>query len=59
LAHALNYGLQYCSYELVARMDSDDICMPDRFEKQIDFIQRHDEIALVGSNILEFYDSSI
>jgi glycosyltransferase involved in cell wall biosynthesis len=59
LAHALNYGLQYCLYELVARMDSDDICMTDRFEKQIDFIQKHNEIALVGSSILEFYDSSI
>lgn len=56
LAYALNYGLQFCSYELVARMDSDDICMPDRFEKQIKYFEEHKETVIVGANILEFYD---
>lgn len=32
LAKALNIGLKTCSYELVARMDTDDEAMPDRFE---------------------------
>ena len=31
LGKALNEGLKHCSYDLVARMDSDDICFPDRF----------------------------
>lgn len=35
LAYALNYGLQFVETELVARMDSDDICFSARFEKQI------------------------
>src|SRR5690349_14576011 len=35
LGRALNYGLEYCKYELVARMDTDDICYPERFEKQL------------------------
>ena len=35
LGDALNIGLQECIYEIVARMDTDDIAMPDRFEKQL------------------------
>lgn len=35
LGRALNKGLEYCSYELVARMDSDDISRPDRCERQL------------------------
>ena len=33
LGPALNAGLSRCAGDLVARMDSDDICLPDRFEK--------------------------
>lgn len=35
LGKALNEGLKHCSYDLVARMDTDDIAKPNRFEKQI------------------------
>jgi glycosyltransferase involved in cell wall biosynthesis len=35
LGDALNAGLEVCRYELVARMDTDDIALPDRFEKQL------------------------
>ena len=56
LAHALNYGLQFCSHELVARMDSDDISMPDRFEKQTKYLSEHKNAVVVGATILEFYD---
>jgi glycosyltransferase involved in cell wall biosynthesis len=58
LAYALNYGLQFCSYELIARMDTDDICLPDRFEKQIKFIEMHKDAAMVGGGILEFYEDA-
>lgn len=58
LAYALNYGLQFCSYELIARMDSDDICLPNRFEKQIKYFEEHDEAVIVGSNILEFFEDN-
>src|SRR5690625_3651528 len=34
LAGALNVGLKACRYQLVARMDSDDISVPNRFERQ-------------------------
>ena len=35
LGRALNAGLRHCSHELVARMDTDDICKPWRFERQL------------------------
>ena len=54
LGRALNEGLQYCSNEWVFRMDTDDICTSDRFEKQINFIHDNPEVILFGSQILEF-----
>lgn len=54
LGKALNKGLEHCSNEWVFRMDTDDICRPDRFEKQIQFIQSHPNVALFGGQILEF-----
>lgn len=55
LAHALNYGLQFVESELVARMDSDDICFPDRFEKQVLQFEMDDNLAVLGTGIEEFY----
>lgn len=52
LGNALNMGLKECSYELVARMDTDDICMRDRFEKQIGFFENND-VDIVGSYCVE------
>lgn len=49
LSNALNIGLKYCNHDLVARMDTDDICLPERFEKQVRFLQSHPEIDIVGS----------
>lgn len=56
LGRALNEGLKHCSHELVARMDSDDICKPDRFEKQIMAFEQQKDVAVVGSWIDEFED---
>lgn len=58
LAYALNEGLKHCSYELVARMDSDDICKPQRFEKQVSFFEANPDIDICSSNIDEFKDST-
>ena len=54
LGRALNEGLKFCSFDLVARMDTDDISKPDRFEKQIRFISQHPDISVVGSWVDEF-----
>lgn len=56
LGRALNEGLKYCSYDLVARMDADDIAKPTRFEKQVAFMDAHPEIAVCSAWIDEFDD---
>lgn len=54
LGLALRDGVKACKYEYIARMDSDDISKPDRFEKQFGYIQKHPETALLGTWITEF-----
>lgn len=56
LGAALNEGLKHCSHKLVARMDSDDICKPDRFEKQLAVYACQPQLAAVGSWVDEFTD---
>ena len=57
MGNAFNEGLKNCSYEWVFRMDTDDICIPERFEKQINFIRQNPDIVLFGSHIAEFNDN--
>lgn len=54
LGKALNAGLAHCSHNIVARMDTDDICLPDRFEKQIAYMEAHPDIVLSGAAVIEF-----
>lgn len=54
LGNALNIGLSHCNYELVARMDSDDICKYNRFEEQLKIFEAYPDLAVVGSWIDEF-----
>lgn len=54
LGKALNEGLKHCSYDWVFRMDTDDICLPERFERQIKFIQQHPKLVLCSGYIAEF-----
>lgn len=49
LPSALNLGLPYCCAPYIARMDGDDVAMPERLEKQLRFLEAHPDIALVGS----------
>ncbi|PSM51732.1 glycosyltransferase, family 2 [Campylobacter blaseri] len=53
LGDALNIGLKECSFNLVARMDTDDISMPDRFKKQIEIFKEKD-IDICSSWAREF-----
>ncbi len=54
LGNALSIGVKECSYEFIARMDTDDICVLNRFEKQITFLEKNPNVDLVGSNVEEF-----
>ncbi|SMN01254.1 putative glycosyltransferase [uncultured Candidatus Thioglobus sp.] len=57
LGDALKIGLEHCSYEIIARMDADDIARPDRFKRQIKYMQDHPDCDIVGSAVTEFYDN--
>jgi len=57
LGKALNIGLENCKYELVARMDSDDICAANRFETQIKCFIENESLDIVGGYITEFYET--
>lgn len=57
LANALNYCLKYASGELIARQDDDDISLPERFERQVAFLNEHKEYNLVGT-IAHVYDDN-
>ncbi len=54
LGKALNIGLENCSYELVARMDGDDISKPERFKEQIKIFKNNPDLDICGSWIDEF-----
>ncbi len=53
LGDALNIGLEHCNNELIARMDTDDIALPDRFEKQLKVFENSD-IDICSSWVSEF-----
>ena len=57
LGLALAEGIQHCKNELVARMDTDDICRQDRFEIQLAEFEKDPSLDICGSSILEFENS--
>ncbi|HIF9166851.1 TPA: glycosyltransferase [Photobacterium damselae] len=57
LGMALNEGLKYCKYDLVARVDTDDINLPNRFDIQYSYMINNPNVALCGSHISEFDDN--
>ncbi|MDO4378762.1 MAG: glycosyltransferase family A protein [Erysipelotrichia bacterium] len=54
LAASLNNCLKLAKGEYVARMDADDIALPERLKKQVDFLNKHPEYAVVGSAVKVF-----
>lgn len=54
LGGALNEGLKHCTHDLVIRMDTDDISKPDRFEKQVRFMDSHPDVDVCSSWVDEF-----
>ena len=49
LTKSLNKGIDIACGKYIARMDADDISMPERLEKQVDFMENHEDIAVCGS----------
>lgn len=58
LGKALNEGLKHCSYDIIARMDTDDVAKSNRFELQMKVFDEHPEYDVVGAWIDEFEDST-
>ncbi len=54
VAYTLNRGLDIAKGAYIARMDSDDICLPRRIEKQVAFLQRHHEIDILCAQARKF-----
>lgn len=54
LGNALNFGISKCKNEIIARMDTDDICMPNRFDTQISLMNKYPNLSVLGGAIIEF-----
>ncbi len=55
LGLALQYGVLQCQYDVISRMDTDDIAVEDRFEQQFDLMEK-EKLDLLGGHIAEFID---
>lgn len=56
LGTALKVAVENSSNELIARMDSDDVAVHDRFEQQLKFFEENTDTDIIGGNITEFID---
>ena len=54
LGIALREGVKACSHSLIARMDTDDLCLPERFEKQVKRFELDEELDILGTFAKEF-----
>lgn len=52
LAKSLNRAFEISKFNYIARIDADDLCRPDRFEKQLAFLKANPDIDIVGSNAM-------
>lgn len=54
LGRALNEGINHCTCEWIFRMDTDDICVENRFELQVRYIRKNPGVSIFGGQIEEF-----
>lgn len=57
LVDALNTGIENASFEYIARLDGDDLVLPDRFSEQLEFLSSHPNVVAVGTQVI-FIDHS-
>lgn len=56
LGNALKIAVENAKYDIIARMDSDDISLPNRFEQQLNFFAKDSELDVISGDITEFID---
>ena len=56
---SLNRGMSAARGRYIARMDADDLCLPTRFVRQMDFLERHPDIVLVGTNFFSLSNGHV
>jgi len=54
LSYCLHHGVLLCTYDLIFRMDADDIMHETRIQKQLDFMNQNPKCVLSGTNIASF-----
>lgn len=57
LGNALKVAVENSNNEIIARMDSDDVSIPNRFEQQLKYFADHNDIDIVGGDITEFVNN--
>jgi glycosyltransferase involved in cell wall biosynthesis len=55
LVASLNRGIQESKGKYIARMDGDDVALPERFEKQVDFMEKNPSVSVVGTTARVIY----
>jgi hypothetical protein len=53
LATSLNIGIAKTRFDWIARMDADDISLPQRFEKQIEYLQNHPKVDILSTGLID------
>lgn len=56
IVHSLNKGIKLARGKYIARMDDDDISLPKRFEKQVEFLENNEDVIVLGTFIKVFTD---
>lgn len=59
LNYALNRCLKCADGDYIARMDGDDISLPERFEKEVAFLDSHPEYAIVSTQVIHFDENGV
>ena len=59
LPASLNYGIQAAKGKYILRMDADDICSKERFEKQVSYMEKHEDVALSWGLGFSYYNDEI
>ncbi len=57
LAASLNRAMRHCRGEFIARMDTDDVCCPQRIERQVEFLREHPDVVVCGTWVEKVFET--